>query len=122
MQVHNKKSLLEIRRKLRQESTPAENFLWQQLRNGKLNDLKFKRQHSIGNYIVDFYCASKRLIIEVDGKVHQTKEQREKDQFRDANLMDMGFRVMRFTNEDVLFSIELVKDKILKYCNSHTSS
>lgn len=86
--------------------------MWQQLRNGKVNDLKFKRQHSIGNYIVDFYCASKRLIIEVDGKVHQTREQKEKDQFRDANLMDMGFQVMRFTNDEVLFNVAEVIRKL----------
>ncbi|HEY0029441.1 MAG TPA: DUF559 domain-containing protein [Bacteroidia bacterium] len=68
MEVHNKKSLLEIRRALRKEATPAEYILWQHIRNGKLSGLKFKRQHSIGNYIVDFYCASKRLIIELDAK------------------------------------------------------
>jgi len=66
MEVHNKKSLIEIRRVLRKEATPAEDFLWQQLRSGKLGGIKFKRQHSIGNYIVDFNCASARLIVEVD--------------------------------------------------------
>lgn len=114
MQVHNKKSLLEIRRKLRQESTKAEDFLWQQLRNAKLNGLKFKRQHSIGNYIVDFYCASKRLIVEIDGEVHNTEEQKIKDKSRELNLIEMGFQILRFTNNQVLFEIENVKTKILK--------
>ena len=78
MEVHNKKSLEEIRRALRQKSTKAEDFLWQEIRNKKLNQLKFKRQHSIGNYIVDFYCASKRLVIEVDGKVHPLSDQKKR--------------------------------------------
>jgi very-short-patch-repair endonuclease len=115
MQVHNKKSLKEIRRSLRQESTKAEDFLWEQLRNRKLDELKFNRQHSIGNYIVDFYCASKRLIIEVDGNVHLLPEQKEKDQSRDENLKEMGFKILRFSNEDVLFKIDVVKQEIIKH-------
>lgn len=115
MQIHNKRSLLEIRRRLRKDSSQAEDFLWQQLRNGKLNGLKFKRQHSIGNYIVDFYCASKRLIIEADGRVHQEFEQGEKDRSRDQNLTEMEFRVHRFTNDEILFNIDFVKEEILKY-------
>ncbi|HEY0029438.1 MAG TPA: endonuclease domain-containing protein [Bacteroidia bacterium] len=111
MEVHNKKSLLEIRRALRKEATPAEYVLWQHVRNGKLNGLKYKRQHSIGNYIVDFYCASERLIIELDGEVHTTKDQQEKDQFRDENLRDMGFTVLRFTNQQLLSDVDEVKNK-----------
>ncbi len=114
MEVHNKKSLLEIRRALRAGSTPAEEALWKEIRNGKLKGLKFKRQHSIGNYIVDFYCASKRLIVELDGQVHNTKDQKEKDEFRDLNLTEMDFRILRFTNDQVLSDIEQVKVAILK--------
>ena len=115
MEVHNKKSLEEIRRVLRQKTTQAEDFLWQQIRNRKLNQLKFKRQHSIGNYIVDFYCASKRLIIEVDGKVHTLSDQKEKDKSRDENLKEMDFKILRFSNEDVLLKINFVKEEILKH-------
>jgi very-short-patch-repair endonuclease len=115
MKVHNKKSLEEIRRSLRQNVTQAEDFLWQELRNNKLAGLKFKRQHSIGNYIVDFYCASKRLIVEADGNVHETKEQKEKDQFRDENLFDMDFKVLRFTNHQILFETDYVKEEIVKH-------
>jgi len=115
MDVHNKKSLEKIRRRLRQESTTAEDFLWQQIRNGKWNQLKFKRQHSIGNYIVDFYCASKRLIIEVDGSIHQLPEQKEKDKTRDENLKEMNFIIFRFSNEQVLYNINFVKQEIIKY-------
>jgi very-short-patch-repair endonuclease len=116
MEVHNKKSLEEIRRKLRQETTEAEDFLWQHIRNRKLNQLKFKRQHSIGNYIVDFYCASQRLIIEVDGKVHNQADQKEKDKSRDENLKEMNFKILRFSNEEVLLKINFVIQEIIKHC------
>lgn len=116
MQVHNKKSLKEIRRNLRQEDTEAEDFLWQHIRNRKLNQLKFNRQHSIGNYIVDFYCASKRLIIELDGKVHSIPDQKQKDIVRDENLKEMNFKILRFSNDEVLLTVNLVKEEIIKHC------
>ena len=102
MKAHNKVSLKDIRRQLRQTATPAEKALWNKLRDGKFTSLKFKRQHSIGNYIVDFYCAHPRIIIEVDGEVHSEKEQREKDRHRDENFRDMGYMVLRFSNDMVL--------------------
>jgi very-short-patch-repair endonuclease len=124
MQVHNKTSLKEIRRILRQRATPAEECLWQEIRNEKLSGIKFKRQHSIGNYIVDFYCASERLIIELDGEVHNLTDQREKDKFRDENLIDMNFKVLRFRNNEVLYHIDNVKEEILRLinCTTKTSS
>lgn len=114
MKVHNKASLKEIRRRLRKDSTPSEDILWQEVRNGKLNGLKFKRQHSIGNYIVDFYCATARLVIEVDGEIHLAYDQQEKDKLRDENLIDMGFKIIRFTNDEIVFNIDSVIKKILE--------
>jgi very-short-patch-repair endonuclease len=114
MNVHNKKSLEDFRRNLRANSTEAEQVLWQVLRNSKLG-IKFKRQHSIGNYIVDFYCASQRIIIEADGGIHLRPDQIEKDQHRDENLRDMDFKILRFTNDQILDDIELVKAEILKH-------
>jgi len=111
--VHNKRSLLDIRRTLRVNSTSAEEILWEEIRNKKLNGLKFKRQHSIGNYVVDFYCASKRLIIELDGEVHNTEEQKEKDQHRDQNLTEMNFKILRISNSQVFNDIETVKRLLL---------
>lgn len=113
MRVHNKKSLKLIRRELRQSSTFAESVLWERLRGRKLDGLKFNRQHSIGNYIVDFYCASKKLIIELDGAVHESADQKEKDEFRDEILKDMGFMILRFKNAQIINEFELVKEKIL---------
>lgn len=92
--------------------TPAEAILWKKLRSGKFLSLKFKRQHSIGNYIVDFYCAHPRLIIEVDGKIHLEKEQREKDVHRDSNLRDMNYIVLRFTNDDIISDAKRVLKEI----------
>jgi very-short-patch-repair endonuclease len=112
MKAHNKTSLKDIRRELRQKMTPAEIVLWEKLRHGKFLSLKFKRQHSIGNYIVDFYCAHPRIVIEVDGKVHLEKEQKEKDKFRDENLRDMNYIVLRFSNNKILNSTKEVLKKI----------
>lgn len=114
MKAHNKTSLKDIRRGLRLESTPAEELLWAKLRNSKFLKLKFKRQHSIGNYIVDFYCANPRIIIELDGAVHLQKEQKEKDTYRDANLKEMNYLVFRFTNEEVLNNLKAVLQQIEK--------
>ena len=113
MGVHNKRSLLDIRRALRANSTPAEEILWEEIRNRKLNGLKFKRQHSIGYYIVDFYCASKRLIVELDGEVHNTEDQIEKDKYLDQNLTEMNFKILRISNFQVLNDIETVKSLLL---------
>lgn len=112
MKAHNKTSLKDIRRRLRQESTPAEKVLWMNLRDRKFAGLKFSRQHSIGNYIVDFYCAYPRLIIELDGEVHLEKDQQEKDKYRDENLREMGYIVLRFNNEEVLNNTEKVLKNI----------
>jgi very-short-patch-repair endonuclease len=104
-QVHNKPILKDIRRELRKNPTLAEIILWRELQNKKLGGRKFRRQHSIGNYIVDFYCPSERLIIEIDGEVHNQKEQKEKDELKDINLQEMGYKIFRFSNNKVLNDI-----------------
>jgi len=112
MQTHNKPTLKDIRRQLRRTMTPAEAVLWEKLRNKQFQGLKFNRQHSIGNYIVDFYCAHPRLVIEVDGEAHSESEQKTKDSHRDENLIDMDYIVLRFTNEEVLNNIDEVLKRI----------
>ena len=84
----------------RGEGTPAEQALWKRLRKGAFLGHKFRRQHAIGAYIVDFYCAAARLIVEVDGEVHQG--QAEADALRERDLQAYGLRILRFDNEDVL--------------------
>jgi len=97
----------------RKEQTEAENILWQALRNNQL-DVKFRRQHPIENFIVDFVCLQKRLIIEVDGGYHNIPEQKELDEARTIELENIGFTVIRFTNEEVIHSTDAVLNKIKK--------
>ena len=87
-------------------------MLWQHLRNRRLHGLKFRRQHPIERVIVDFYCAEKQLMIEVDGGIHE--KQREQDAAGDAFLQERGYRVVRFRNEEVLNDIEAVLERIVQ--------
>ncbi|WP_298546330.1 endonuclease domain-containing protein [uncultured Aquimarina sp.] len=98
-QIHSKKELQEFRRTLRKNSTPAEVFLWKELKARKLEGKRFQRQHSIEYYIVDFYCASEKLVIELDGEVHNTPQAQEKDEIRTKRLNELGFNVIRFENK-----------------------
>jgi very-short-patch-repair endonuclease len=82
--------------------TPAETLLWSLLRRARGDGIPFRRQSPIGSYIVDFACLSARLVVEVDGNAHDSVESREKDNQRDAWLTERGFRVLRFTNAEVL--------------------
>ena len=99
---------------LRHEPTPAEAALWQRIRNRRLGGAKFRRQHTIANFIVDFICIERSLIIEVDGEIHDQPEQQVYDAERQAFLESLGFRVLRFTNTEVLQSLEEVAQKIAK--------
>lgn len=114
--------LLDEARQLRQNQTPAEETLWQLLRNKKLNGLKFRRQHQIGSYITDFYCHEKKLIVELDGEVHNNIEQQKHDSIRDKFLTSSGFNILRFPNEKVFNSIEDVLKQIAEYTPSFGSS
>ncbi|WP_302850193.1 DUF559 domain-containing protein [Polaribacter sp. Q13] len=100
---------LQVERK--KQTTPAEQVLWQQLKTKKL-DSKFRRQHIVDEFIVDFICIEKNLIIEVDRKYHNTKEQQEADHLRTEILQELGFKVIRFTNEEVIGNIEGITQKI----------
>ncbi len=92
----------DIAKHLRQEQTPAEEYLWQILRNRQFENLKFRRQHPIKEYIVDFCCLEIMLIIELDGGYHNTIDQKEKDELRDLHLRGLGYRILRYTNEIAL--------------------
>lgn len=76
--------------------------------------VKFKRQHSIGGYIVDFYCQKYKLVIELDGEIHYTKEAREYDVIRDKYFEELSYKVLRFLNSEVENNIEMVLEKIKK--------
>ena len=111
-------SITNIARELRKNQTPAEKKLWKELRNRKFNGYKFLRQHPIiydrntipnGFMVVDFFCAKKKLIIEVDGKIHES--QNLKDQYRDLTALSKGYHILRIKNEE-LKDIKLVLEKI----------
>jgi very-short-patch-repair endonuclease len=112
--THNIQDFRERRRELRKNSTETEQKLWFELRNNKLG-VKFKRQHSIGGYIVDFYCQKYKLIIELDGEIHNTKEAQEYDAVRDKYFKELDYTVLRFKNEEVESDIEKVLVKIKSY-------
>jgi very-short-patch-repair endonuclease len=97
-------------RDMRKAPTPAEDVLWEWLRGRRFGGLRFRRQHPIGRFIVDFYCAEKRLIIEVDGPVHETTQ--EQDAARQQALEMQGFRVLRLKNCEVTESIANVLARI----------
>ena len=94
------KKIKPLAREKRHEPTYAESLLWQHLRGHSLNGAKFRRQHPIGRFIVDFYCASAYLVIEVDGAIHTA--QVEEDAARQAEIEQQGLHVLRFRNEEVI--------------------
>lgn len=100
----------------RREMTQSETILWKALRH-ELRAYRFRRQHPIGDYIADFVCLSRRLIVEVDGGYHYTCEQQDDDQMRTDYLNQMGFEVMRFKNEEVDFDVKavisMIKEKLI---------
>ncbi|MDI3342037.1 MAG: endonuclease domain-containing protein [Sphaerobacter sp.] len=103
-------------RLLRRHLTPAEAVLWDALRGRKLQGLKFRRQHPIGPYVADFYCPSLRLVIEVDGEVHD--QQRAYDAARTEHLAAFGYRVVRLRNEDVLHDLDSVLRRLAELAAS----
>lgn len=97
-------------KKLRQNMTPAEKLLWSALKNKQLEGLRFRRQHPVGNFILDFYCPSRKLVIEVDGKIHG--QQIDRDRARTSKLEEYGYKVIRFSNEKVLNNLPEVLEEI----------
>lgn len=109
----------ECAKELRRDMTPAEKILWQALKANRLNGLHFRRQQIIGGYIADFYCHQHALIIELDGNVHEL--QKEYDADREGKLTTQGFKVIRFTNEEILNDLPVVLNKILDSCKPSDS-
>jgi very-short-patch-repair endonuclease len=111
--LHNKKVLITQRKQLRNNATQAEKILWYELKNNQLAGRKFRRQHSVGNYILDFYCPEERLAIELDGEHHEEDEQKEYDQKRTEYLDGLKIKVVRFKNTDVIFGRDSIVKKII---------
>jgi len=120
MHIHNVPSLKPHRKELRAAMTPAEIRLWQALKNRQVADLKFRRQHSVGPFIVDFYCPLAKLIVELDGSAHDSETAWRRDEQRTAYLMSLGLRVVRFENRDVMENLEGVLSEIRQRAHETT--
>jgi len=116
--THNHPILKPRRVELRKNQTPQENLLWARLRRNQLG-LKFKRQHSVGPYILDFYCPDKKIAIELDGSQHL--ENREYDNERSDYLDVLGVKTIRFWNNEVNVNMDGVMNKIISELNSPSS-
>jgi very-short-patch-repair endonuclease len=103
--------LREFAKENRKRQTLAESFLWERLRRNQLG-VEFRRQYVIGDYIADFVCLDEGLIIEVDGAYHAERDQHDDDMVRTANLEQIGFKIIRFRNEEVLMNVEKVLESI----------
>ena len=105
------KSIQQRARELRKEMTPAEMKLWQVLRGNQFDELYFRRQHAVGTYILDFVCIQEKLVIEVDGGSHLEQEEYDRERTRWLEE-EKGYRIIRFTNDDVLKNIHEVVEAI----------
>jgi len=115
MRLNNKSELTHLRKKLRNNMTVAEIVLWKYLKRSQLDDRKFRRQHSFGDFIMDFYCPSEKLAVELDGAIHFTPEGIINDEIRTTFLNYHGITVIRFENDAVLKNIQSVLDEIRKH-------
>lgn len=106
--------IFELAKNLRSQLTEPEKVLWERLRLNRLKGYRFKSQHPIGGFIADFYCHKAKLVIELDGKYHDSKSQSEFDANRSSMINEFGLKVIRFRNEDVVNNISLVLSEIEK--------
>lgn len=113
--VHNRRDLKPTRRKLRNAMTPAEARLWTYLRKGQLAGRKFRRQHSVGRYILDFYCPTEKLCVELDGESHTSPIAARHDAERSVYLKSLGIQVVRFENRVVWDMPEALLERIKEH-------
>ena len=116
--LHNRRRLIEARRALRSNLTEAEAALWRVLRYSTLDGRKFRRQHSIGRCIVDFYCPAEKLVIELDGSVHDGEEAFTRDGSRTRFLNSAGVTVLRFPNSEIRDNLKGVLAVIRRHFNT----
>jgi len=100
---------------LRGTETEAEKLLWMHLKENKLNGFRFKRQHPIATFIADFYCHKAKLVIEIDGGYHHEGQQKKYDQHRDILMNELGLKVLRFRNEEIVNNPSIVLALISKH-------
>lgn len=116
--LFNKKSQTPRRKLLRRNLSKAEILLWLQLKNKKINGHKFRRQYSVGRYVVDFYCPELKLAVEIDGGYHLADDAREYDEIRQKNIESYGIRFLRFSDKEVMKNIFGVIKSIQEFSQS----
>jgi very-short-patch-repair endonuclease len=112
--IYYNRKLKNTARTLRKNMTDSERLLWSRIRRKQLKGYQFYRQKTVGNYIVDFYCPSARIVVEVDGSQHFEELGRKKDKIRDTYLTKLGFEVLRFPNWEVIENIDEVVEDIYR--------
>ncbi len=117
-----KHPLTPIARTLRKRSTKHERLLWRHLRDRQVGDFKFRRQMPLGGYVVDFVCFETRVVVELDGSGHATKQGRAADAVRDAALTEADFQVLRFWNSQIANDLPLVLETIYQACKARSSN
>jgi very-short-patch-repair endonuclease len=110
--IYNRQVDNEKRKKLRKNMTKAEAILWREIKDKKILGYKFRRQFGIGAYVVDFYCPSLKLVIEVDGVTHCTEEEKEYDRQRQTEIEQFNINFVRFTNPEIYDDLYNVLEKI----------
>ena len=116
--LYNRQADREKRKVLRHNMTEAEKILWEELKKKEIFNARWKRQHPVDIFIVDFYCHRFKLAIEVDGEIHLNEEILEHDDGREYEIEKFGIKILRFTNKEVFEDIESVRNRILKEINS----
>ncbi len=111
-EIFNQESNKEKRKALRNDMPIAERLLWMELRSKRLDNFRFRRQFGIANYIVDFYCPSEQMVIEIDGDSHYEADAQRKDAMRQSFIESLGIKVLRFTNIEVHENMEQVLERI----------
>jgi len=120
--IRGQPDYLDIKRRLRSNMTGPEAQHWSRLRARQLQGLKFRRQHGIGPYIVDFYCPEQSLVIEVDGDSHADADQVVKDRQREQYLQSLGLRIIRYINDDILENLDGVLENLAERLLSKSTS
>ena len=116
--VRINKEKLQLAKEFRQDMTRVEDILWNELRDNQLGGYHFRRQQVIAGFIVDFYCHKARLIVEVDGEIHECLWKR--DRARERILMGKGLRIIRFKNDEVFNHLSKVLATILNACDAYS--
>jgi len=121
MFYNSKPHIFEKAKMLRKNMTDAEEKLWRKLKGKKILGLRFRPQHPIDIFIADFYCHPLKLVIEIDGGIHQSKDRKEYDIGREGELENWGIQVLRFTNEEIEYEMTQVITEIEQVCKKRLS-